>query len=199
MSLPWGARLGIALLGGLLLSGCSSSVGPAGTASVHAGGSNDTVGITTYAPGQRPSIPDLSGTTLGGESLSLRTLTGHVVVLNAWASYCDPCRSESPALGRLARQTATLGVRFVGIDEEDDADSARAFAASAGTTYPHLIDPDGRMLMSLRLVPPAAIPSTLVLDRAGLVAGRIIGPIDAASLAALIRAVAAEATTGTAS
>lgn len=196
MSVPWGTRLLAALLGGLLLSGCSSVIAPSAASSAPADGSSDTIGITTYAPGHRPGIPDLSGATLSGGSLSLSSLKGQVVVLNAWASWCSPCRSESPALGRLAKQTAALGVKFVGVDEQDTPDSARSFAASAGTTYPHLVDQDGSMLSSLRLVPPAAIPSTLVLDRSGLVAGRIIGPIDATSLAALIRSVAGEATPG---
>lgn len=195
----WVAGLAAAVLGGLLLTGCAGPDGLSGSGSLPSTGSADTVGITTYASGQRPAIPDLTGNTLSGATLSLSQLVGHVVVLNAWASWCGPCREESPALGRLARQTASLGVRFVGIDEEDTADSARSFAASAGTSYPHLIDSDGRMLMSLRLVPPAAIPSTLVLDRAGLVAGRIIGPVDAASLGALIRAVAGESATPAAS
>jgi thiol-disulfide isomerase/thioredoxin len=190
----WRVGLSAAVVGCVLLAGCSSTTGVGHVAATTpGGGSIDAIGVTTYAPGQRPSIPDLSGPTLDGSTLSLSSLKGHVVVLNAWASWCDPCRNESPALGRLAKQTAGLGVRFVGIDEQDTPDSARKFAASAGTTYPHLIDEDGSMLGSLRLVPPAAIPSTLVLDRSGLVAGRIIGPIDATSLAALIRAVASEA------
>lgn len=192
MSMPWAVRFTAALLGGLLLCGCSSLSGTGGKATAPADGSVDAVGVTTYTVGHRPAIPNLAGATLSGGTLSLTEFTGHVVVLNAWASWCDPCRNESPALGLLARQTAALGVRFVGLDEEDDLGSARSFVASAGTSYPHLVDGDGRMLMSLRLVPPAAIPSTLVLDRSGRVAGRIIGPIDASGLAALIRSVAAE-------
>lgn len=189
----WGVGLVITMLGCVLLAGCSTTGGVDHVAATPpAGSSVDAVGVTTYAPGQRPNIPDLSGPTLDGGNLSLSSLTGHVVVVNAWASWCGPCRDESPALGRLAKQTAALGVRFVGIDEQDTPDSARSFAAGAGTTYPHLIDQDGTMLSSLRLVPPAAIPSTLVLDRSGLVAARIIGPIDATSLESLLRAVASE-------
>ena len=189
----WGVGPVIIMLGCVLLAGCSTTGGVDHVAATPPVGSSiDAIGVTTYAPGQRPHIPDLSGPTLDGGNLSLSSLTGHVVVVNAWASWCGPCRDESPALGRLAKQTAALGVRFVGIDEQDTPDSARSFAASAGTTYPHLIDQDGTMLSSIRLVPPAAIPSTLVLDRSGLVAARIIGPIDATSLESLLRAVASE-------
>ena len=122
----------------------------------------------------------------------MTSLRGHVVVLNAWASYCEPCRTESPALARVAQQTAALDVRFVGIDEQDRAEPARAFAASAGATYPELVDADGALLGSLRLVPPSAVPSTLVLDRSGRVAARVIGAVDAATLDSLVRALAAE-------
>jgi thiol-disulfide isomerase/thioredoxin len=149
------------------------------------------VGVTTYPVGQRPSIPDLSGATLGGGSLTLSSLRGKVVVLNVWASWCEPCRAESPALARVARDTAAAGVRFVGVDEQDRPDPARSFAASAGTTYPHLVDADGTLLSSLRLVPSSGIPSTLVIDGAGHVAARVIGAVDATTFERLVTSVAA--------
>lgn len=144
------------------------------------------VGVTVYPVGQRPSIPDVSGTTLDGSSLALSSLRGHVVVVNVWASWCGPCRDESPLLGKVATATSSSGVRFVGIDEQDRADAASSFAASAGTTYPHVVDADGRILASLRLVPSSGIPSTLVLDRSGAVAARVIGPVDASTFQRLV-------------
>jgi thiol-disulfide isomerase/thioredoxin len=146
--------------------------------------------VTRYPPGQRPSIPDLSGTTLDGAQLALGSLRGEVVVLNVWASWCEPCRNESPLLARVSAATSSSGVRFVGIDEQDQAAAARAFSASAGTTYPHLLDADGALLRSLRLVPSSGIPSTLVLDRTGAVAVRVIGPVDAATFPTLVESVA---------
>jgi thiol-disulfide isomerase/thioredoxin len=148
------------------------------------------VGITVYAPGQRPSIPDVAGPTLGGTQLAVSTLRGNVVVLNVWASWCGPCRDESPLLARVSAATQSSGVRFVGIDEQDRPDAARAFAASAGTTYPHVQDTDGALLRTLRLLPSSGIPSTLVLDRTGAVAARVIGPVDAASFQDLVLSVA---------
>ena len=149
----------------------------------------NSVGVTTYPVGNRPAIPALRGTTLQGAQLQLSSLRGHVVVLNTWASWCYPCRTESPTLAHIAADTNRLGVRFVGIDEQDSAVNARAFVKTNDATYPQLIDADGKLLQSLRLVPPAAIPSTLVLDRSGLVAARVIGPIDSATFESVVTAV----------
>jgi thiol-disulfide isomerase/thioredoxin len=149
------------------------------------------VGVTTYAAGSRPALPEVSGRTLDGTETSLASRHGHVVVINIWASWCGPCRTESPALARAAEQTAGLGVLFVGIDEQDVAANARAFAEEAGTTYPQLVDEDGTILAALRLVPLSAIPSTIVLDPKGDVAVRVIGPIDPATFTGLVRSLAA--------
>ena len=186
-------RIACLLAGAALLAGCAATAAPpAAVGSSAPAAASQNLGVTRYAVGQRPQIPELAGTTLDGSSLNVTSLRGHVVVLNAWASYCEPCRTESPALARVAKQTAALGVRFVGLDEQDRADPARAFAASAGATYPELVDADGALLGSLRLVPPSAVPSTLVLDRAGRVAARVIGAVDGTTLDALVRALVAE-------
>jgi len=186
-------RIARLLAGAALLAGCAATAAPpAAVGSSAPAAASQNLGVTRYAVGQRPQIPELAGTTLDGSSLYVTSLRGHVVVLNAWASYCEPCRTESPALARVAQQTAALDVRFVGIDEQDRAEPARAFAASAGATYPELVDADGALLGSLRLVPPSAVPSTLVLDRSGRVAARVIGAVDAATLDSLVRALAAE-------
>jgi len=124
----------------------------------------------------------VSGVTLDGRALSLADLRGHVVVLNTWASWCYPCRTELPALASVQRATAGRGITFVGIDEQDSSSAARAFLVAHGVSYANLTDSDGQLLASVGLVPPAAIPSTLVVDRAGDVAARIIGAITAAEL-----------------
>ena len=186
----------VALLGGvLLLTGCSSAGGSAGPrVSVSQPTSADAgqgVGVTRFAAGGRPRVPDLTGTTLDGSTFRLSSLRGSVVVLNVWASWCEPCRDESPLLAKVASSTRSAGVRFVGIDEQDRAESARTFAAAAGADYPHLVDSAGSLLASLRIVPSSGIPSTLVLDRRGEVAARVIGPVDAATFEQLVRSVTA--------
>ena len=181
--LPGAVIAGVLLLVGGVAQVASSSGTPDAAAQV---------GVTEFAVGERPSVPDLVGTTLDGASLSTASLRGRVVVLNAWGSWCGPCQDEAPDLASLQRSLRSSDVTMLGLDVKDDAASARTFATGAGWTYPQLQDPDGTLLASLRaVVPPSAVPTTLVLDRSGRVALRVIGPVDAATLGPEVAALAA--------
>jgi thiol-disulfide isomerase/thioredoxin len=131
---------------------------------------------TFYQPGHRPAAPAVSGTTVAGQHLSLAAYRGHTVVLNFWGSWCAPCRAEAPALGQLARQLQARGVRFVGIDIRDEPDSALSFMQEFNVGYPSISDPSDEIALDFRsTVPPADIPTTLVIDRDGRIADRIFG------------------------
>jgi thiol-disulfide isomerase/thioredoxin len=172
--------------------GCLVLVGCSGLGAVQrAGSSGDpnsaAVGVTLYAAGNRPSVPDLAGTTLQGKAFALSQLTAGVTVINAWASWCEPCRAESPELAALAKKLEP-SVHFIGLDESDSHAAAVKFAAKVGAAYPELSDTDGTLLASLKLLPTKGIPSTLILDRQHRVAGRIVGPMTAAVLSGVIDA-----------
>jgi thiol-disulfide isomerase/thioredoxin len=140
-----------------------------------------------YPVGNRERAPALAGTGLDGGHVSLRTVShGDIVFVNVWASWCTPCRTESPLLARSAAALSARGVRFLGIDETDPPAAARAFVRRTGATYPQLVDPDGRLLRTLRMLPQRGIPSTLVVDRHGRIAGRVIGRITAADIRAVV-------------
>jgi thiol-disulfide isomerase/thioredoxin len=131
---------------------------------------------TFYQVGQRPAVPDVSGTTLTGQRLSLDSYRGKTAVLNFWGSWCDPCRAEAPALGSLARQLGPDGVRFIGVDIRDEPDAALAFMQNFNVSYPSLNDPNDEIALEFHsTVPPAAIPTTLIIDRSGRIAARIFG------------------------
>lgn len=141
-----------------------------------ADGSNP--GLVVYPPEKRTRVPDLEGTTLDGDSFKLSDWAGNIVVINVWASWCGPCRAETPDLVRLAREYDDRGVQFLGIDTRDNLSSARAFVAKFKVPYPSLFDEGGRALLPLRgIIPSAVIPSTVVVDRHGKVAARVIGPV----------------------
>lgn len=150
-------------------------------------------GTTVFRSGARPKAPDVVGTTLTGSKFKLSADRGSVVVMNFWGSWCTPCREEAPALGTLARNFAGTDVRFVGVDIRDDPASAEAFMRTFRISYPSLNDPNDLVALDFHgTVPPAGIPTTLVIDRSGRIAARIVGQASYSGLRALIKQVKAE-------
>ena len=143
--------------------------------------------VTQLAVGERKDPVAFAGTTLQGKPFNVRSLRGDVVVVNVWASWCAPCIAEARGLQQVHQQTEAEGVRFIGINTEADEAAARAHERRFGVTYPSLADDGGRVLLRLRgSLPPTATPSTLVLDRSGRVAARVIGRVDASTLQSLV-------------
>jgi thiol-disulfide isomerase/thioredoxin len=150
-------------------------------------------GTTVFRPGSRPAAPRVTGTTLSGTRFSLSADRGSVVVLNFWGSWCTPCREEASALGVLARQLSGPDVRFMGVDIRDDPASAEAFMRTFRIPYQSLNDPNDAIALDFSgTVPPAGIPTTLVIDRSGRIAARIVGTASYNGLEALIKQVKAE-------
>jgi len=135
-------------------------------------------GLDLYPLGKRAPAPQIEGTTLDGESFALSDLAGKIVVINVWGSWCGPCRSETPDLVRLANEDASRGVRFVGINTQDNPDSAKAFVRSFKVPYPSVRDDNGEVLLAFRdTIPTTVVPTTVVVDRQGRVAARVIGRV----------------------
>jgi thiol-disulfide isomerase/thioredoxin len=149
-------------------------------------------GTTVYRPGGRPAAPQVTGTTLTGTPFELSANRGAVVVINFWGSWCTPCREEAPALGELARHFSGADVRFVGVDIRDNAASAEAFMRTFRIGYPSLNDPNDVIALDFGgTVPPAGTPTTLVIDRSGRIAARIVGPVSYNGLRTLLAQVSA--------
>lgn len=130
-----------------------------------------------------------------GTPITSSDYTGHVVVVNFWYAGCPPCRAEAPDLEKTYTTFASQGVRFLGVNVRDQAATASSFASEFGITYPSVLDVDkGTMQLAFSgIVAPNAVPTTLVLDRQGRVAARVLGKIpDASVLAALITTVVKE-------
>ena len=148
------------------------------------------VGVTFIAQQDREPIPAIAGLDLDLEPIAVADLLGKVTVVNAWASWCAPCIEEIPELIATQKATKNLGVQFLGLNVNDDLDSAREF--SQEIPYRSIADPEGRLLALIPGIPPSGLPSTLIVDRSGQIAVRIIGPITEEVLTALITEVAAE-------
>jgi thiol-disulfide isomerase/thioredoxin len=112
-----------------------------------------------------------------------------MAVINVWASWCSPCRAEEPSLAAMAQKYPEIN--FLGILTRDNPVNAEAFVRKNKTPYPTLID-DSVLIGFSKSLPANAIPTTLVLDKRGLVAGRISGVITIASLTELIEKVKSE-------
>ena len=187
----------IALLAvGVLMAGCAAQVdaGEPVSGNVAEQGYVSGDGTTTIvAESDRDPAPDLSGTTLAGDPFVLSDHLGEVVVLNVWASWCAPCRAEAQDLQQVWSEVQESGVQFVGLNTRDSQAAADAFVDRFGLTYPNVVDTDGsRQLLFHETLPPAAIPSTIVIDRAGRVAGRAIGEVDRSRLLGMIEPILAE-------
>jgi cytochrome c biogenesis protein CcmG/thiol:disulfide interchange protein DsbE len=133
------------------------------------------------AAGERPPAPTMELERLGSEGTgSLADYRGKkVVVLNYWASWCEPCREEAPALQAFHEQIRTRGGTVLGVDVKDVTPDALAFAEEFGLDYPMLRDPDGS---SQREYGIEAYPETVVVDRDGRIAALQRGPVDRAWL-----------------
>ncbi len=181
---------------GLLLVGCAQQVdaGQAISGDVSELGYVSGDGSTTIvATADRVVAPELTGVTLEGDQFQLSDHRGQVVVVNVWASWCAPCRAEASELQEVWTQVEGKGVQFVGLNTRDSQAPADAFVARFAITYPNVVDTDGsRQLLFHDSLPPAAIPSTLVVDRQGRVAARAIGAVDRSRLLGLIEPILAE-------
>ena len=155
--------LAVALSSLILLTGCGGGGTSSGQESFISGDGR----ITFIEKSNREAAPALSG----------------------MASWCAPCRAEAPTLAALSVKYSD--VAFIGILTRDNPATAEAFNRKFALPYPTLID-DSVLIGFRKTLPANAIPSTVVLDKNGLVAGRISGAITVASLSSLIEKVSEE-------
>ena len=156
-----------------VLAGCSGR-GTEGSTGGYVSGSRF---VSLVPVDEREEAPVLEGEDLEGEAISSADFAGKTLVVNVWGSWCPPCRKEAPVLQGVAEQYADRGVQFLGLNVRDQTAAARAFEKRIGTTYPSIVDTDGRQQLGFAdSLPSQAIPTTWVIDAEGRVAARIIDP-----------------------
>lgn len=133
---------------------------------------------TPGAVAASPSLPDLTLPCLGeGPAVNLSRLTGLPTVVNVWATWCAPCRKELPVLAGVS-EAAGSDVRFLGVDFEDDPDTALELLTASGVHYPSVRDDDGLLKSGVRIV---GLPLTLFVKADGSVAYEWRAPITSAA------------------
>jgi thiol-disulfide isomerase/thioredoxin len=166
------------LAAGLLLAGCTSAR--------HA-----ELGSRVIPVDQRVPAPAVRGDLLQGGTFDLAAHEGSVVVVNFWASYCAPCRTEAPELEGAYAATKADGVVFIGINVRDQRDPAMAYLADVKPSWGSLFDPSAALALDFD-VPPNTIPATLVVDRKGRLAAVFRSAISRGVLEPVVRNILAE-------
>lgn len=127
--------------------------------------------------------PDFTLPGLDGGTVALSDYAGRPVVVNFWASWCNPCRKEFPLLDRARAEHADDGLEVVGVSYRDIAADGRAFAESQGADWPLARDPGGRLATAYGV---RAIPQTFFVDADGTLVSRVFGITSAEDLEAEI-------------
>lgn len=146
-------------------------------------------GGRTGAPGNRNAAPDFTVTDGGGNRVSTADLSGKPVILNFWATWCPPCRSELPAFDKLYRQYGNE-VSFMMIDLTDGyretVEGVKKFISENGYTFPVYYDTEGSVAEAYNV---SSIPFTVAVGRNGNIVGTHLGAMSEAALEKLIKTV----------
>jgi cytochrome c biogenesis protein CcmG/thiol:disulfide interchange protein DsbE len=137
-------------------------------------------GKPTTPPQVGDRVPEFRLTAFDGSSMDIGAQHGKVVVVNFYASWCDPCRQEAGDLAQAWRDFQSRDVQFFGIGYKDASARAIAFLAEFGATYPATADIGNR---TARAYGVTGVPETFVVDREGRLVRHILGPISQTELA----------------
>jgi thiol-disulfide isomerase/thioredoxin len=162
----------------LLITSCATPVSNISSDSESGFVSGDGTSVF-LSKSERKSAPELENVDFLSTEIDLDSLKNKVVLINVWGSWCSPCRKEAPELEELYLKNKTNNVEFIGINIRDSKISANRFIENFSITYPNIFDRDGKLLLGYKdSLPANAIPSTILIDKNGLVAARQLGPID---------------------
>jgi len=132
-------------------------------------------GLSGVTMVNRPA-PDFSLTTFKGATISLKDLRGKPVIVNFWASWCPPCRTEAPLLERTWRAYKNRGLIFLGINIQDREEDALSYIREFAITYPNGPDPTGEITINYGV---SGLPVTFFISRKGEVVRRWVGALEA--------------------
>jgi len=110
------------------------------------------------------AAPNFTLKSLSGKNIKLSELSGNVVLVNFWASWCAPCRQEMPLLNAIHNKYKPLGFTVLGVNVEEKVGNAKSFIAERPVDFPILLDSSNRVSKLFNVI---AMPTTVVIDRDG--------------------------------
>jgi peroxiredoxin len=119
--------------------------------------------------------PELSITDLNGQKLELSSYRGKVVILDFWATWCEPCRTEIPRFVTLQNKYRDQGLQIIGISLDDDPKPVRGFYQRFRVNYPVAI---GNASLAERYGGILGLPVNFVIDREGRIQAKYVGEVD---------------------
>ncbi len=137
------------------------------------------------APAVGHPAPEVSLTTVAGETFTLSALRGKPVVLNFWATWCPPCRAELPEL-QAAHERYAGEVIIAGVNQAEPPASVIAFAGQVGLSFPLPLDVRGDVSRQYAV---RSLPTTFFIDRDGIIRRIQIGPVTEATLAQALQVI----------
>ena len=133
--------------------------------------------------------PDFSLAVLSAHSSSaihLASLKGKPVMLNFWASWCDPCKQEAPLLQKTWQRVQNQGIIFLGIDYQDAQSDGLNFMHTYGITYLNVVDSTGATAINYGLT---GVPETFFLNRQGVIVSKVTGELTEQALQSNLQAL----------
>lgn len=124
-------------------------------------------------PQSGQKFPDFSLESLDGEKIAFSELVGKPIVVNFWATWCDPCKEEMPLFEAIYRENS--GIVVLGVNYNEPANIIRRFVEERGITFPVLLDADGKIAERFQVF---GFPTTYFIDRDGILRGTHVGQLD---------------------
>jgi len=131
-----------------------------------------TMAVSSFVGASSSIAPGFSLPSRAGDTVTLDKLKGQVVMINFWASWCGPCRTEMPLLDQMYKRYSSLGFTLIGVNVEADTKDAEKLLASMPVTFPVVFDRESKVS---KMYDVNAMPSSVFIDRKGNVSESIEG------------------------
>ena len=136
---------------------------------------------------ERKVAQDFTLTTLQGEQVTLSDYKGKIILLNFWASWCEPCKDEMPDMQRFSEKNPDIAVLAVNLTSMDiGIDDVKQFVHYFGLTFPILLDEEDVVGQQYKIL---TIPTSYIIDTEGRIFKEVIGPMDEKMMERLVSAL----------